>query len=70
MKYFVRWLFCLAMTGGWAYVAVDKHRLCVAFVATAIDYSIVAGFAAMEDYFVVATGFITAGHLLHRRLEL
>jgi hypothetical protein len=59
------------MTGGWAYVAVDKRgRLRVAFVATAIDYSIVAGFAAMEDYFVVATGFITAGHLLHRRLEL
>jgi hypothetical protein len=47
-----------------------SDRLCVAFVATAIDYSIVAGFAAMEDYFVVATGFITAGHLLHRRLEL
>jgi hypothetical protein len=35
-----------------------------------MENSAMAGFAAMAGYFVAAAGFITAGHLPHRWLEL
>jgi hypothetical protein len=45
-------------------------RLGVTFRRNGLRLLFVAGFATMVDYFVVAAGFITAGHYHHHRLEL
>jgi hypothetical protein len=45
-------------------------RLGVTFHRNGLRLLFVAGFATMADYFIVAAGFITAGHHHHHRLEL